>query len=122
MTTYDTALDHIGGWLARRLSAKPTVEIPYVPADMRVVAACLKPGDVILCEGHSMVATAIKYLTQSSWAHAAMYVGDALGGEPGDPNSHCLVESNLGRGLCERAAVEVRTREPARLSPDRAHR
>ena len=98
MTMLDTALDHAGGWLARRVSSKPARDMPFVPADMRVVASILQPGDVILVEGQSMIATAIKYLTQSTWAHAAIYVGDALGGDPCDPAARCLVESNLGEG------------------------
>ena len=36
----------------------------------------VQPGDVILVEGRSRIGTAIKYLTQSSWSHAALYVGD----------------------------------------------
>ena len=39
----------------------------------------LQPGDVLLVEGNSRVSVAIKYLTQSTWSHAALYIGDALG-------------------------------------------
>ena len=41
-------------------------------------------GDVLLVEGDQRVSVLIKYLTQSSWSHAALYVGDELvrrGGE-----------------------------------------
>ncbi len=35
----------------------------------------LRPGDVLLVEGDSRIATGIKYLTQSTWSHAALFVG-----------------------------------------------
>jgi hypothetical protein len=36
----------------------------------------IQPGDVLLVEGASRISTAIKYLTQSTWSHAAICVGD----------------------------------------------
>lgn len=38
----------------------------------------VKKGDVVLVEGDQRVSEVIKYLTQSSWSHAAIYVGDEL--------------------------------------------
>ena len=38
----------------------------------------IKKGDVVLVEGDQRVSEVIKYLTQSSWSHAAIYVGDEL--------------------------------------------
>ncbi len=38
--------------------------------------AALRPGDVLLVEGGMKVSAAIKYLTQSTWSHAALYVGE----------------------------------------------
>jgi hypothetical protein len=35
----------------------------------------LRPGDVLLVEGKQRFSTAIKYLTQSNWSHAALYIG-----------------------------------------------
>ena len=34
----------------------------------------IQPGDVLLVEGTTRISTAIKYLTQSTWSHAAMVV------------------------------------------------
>src|SRR5689334_21697563 len=48
------------------------------PYDIDSLRATLRPGDVILVEGSQRVSEVIKYLTQSSWSHAALYVGDAL--------------------------------------------
>ncbi len=64
----------------------------------------VKKGDVLLVEGDSRVASIIKYLTQSSWSHAALYVGDEVtkqGGEVaerlrarfGPEADHLLVEA-----------------------------
>ncbi|HEY7369884.1 MAG TPA: lipo-like protein [Thermoanaerobaculia bacterium] len=36
------------------------------------------PGDVLLVDGDQRVSEAVKYLSQSSWSHSALYVGDAL--------------------------------------------
>ena len=35
----------------------------------------LRPCDVLLVEGNSRVASAIKYLTNSTWSHVAFYAG-----------------------------------------------
>ena len=35
----------------------------------------LEAGDIVLVEGDTRISTAIKYLTQSSWSHACLYVG-----------------------------------------------
>ena len=48
------------------------------PTDPSLLRRALRPGDVLLVEGTSIIATAIKYLTQSTWSHAALYVGDPL--------------------------------------------
>jgi hypothetical protein len=51
----------------------------------------IRPGDVLLVEGNSRISTAIKYLTQSTWSHAAICVGDAAP-EP-------LVEADVVNGV-----------------------
>jgi hypothetical protein len=114
MTFFDTGLDHFGGLLARRLNARPSAHASFTPSDMRVMASSLRPADVILVDGNSLVSTAIKYLTQSTWAHATIYVGDALGAKPGDPDGHCLVESNLGEG-CVSAPLSKYDHESLRI-------
>jgi hypothetical protein len=48
------------------------------PNDLEALRATLKPGDVVLVEGSQRVSEVIKYLTQSSWSHVALYVGDAI--------------------------------------------
>ncbi|MEG3638071.1 YiiX/YebB-like N1pC/P60 family cysteine hydrolase [Magnetococcus sp. PR-3] len=70
----------------------------------------LKPCDVILVEGRSRIAEVIKTITQSTWSHAALYVGQlrdlkdaALRRQvaahyEGDPNEPLVIEAVLGKG------------------------
>jgi hypothetical protein len=38
----------------------------------------VRKGDVLLVEGDQRISALIRYVTQSSWSHAALYVGDEL--------------------------------------------
>lgn len=49
-----------------------------IPNDLAALQANLRPGDVILVEGDQRISQVIRYLTQSSWSHAALYIGDEL--------------------------------------------
>jgi hypothetical protein len=59
----------------------------------------IQPGDVLLVEGNSRVSSAIKYLTQSTWSHAALCVGPIPGKAEADGEPHVLVEAELGLGV-----------------------
>ena len=84
----------------RRLSAKagPCYE-PFTPSDPAALRACLKPGDILLIEGRTHLAGIIKYLTQSTWSHAALFVGPIAGKEVAGGEACELVESNLDAGI-----------------------
>ena len=58
----------------------------------------MRPGDVILVAGSSRIATAVKYLTRSTWSHAALYVGDVLGAPDDGSERHTLIEVVLDAG------------------------
>src|SRR5229473_2006102 len=47
-----------------------------IPNDMARLKRLIRKGDVILIEGNERISECIKYLTQSSWSHACLYVGD----------------------------------------------
>ncbi|HEX9082336.1 MAG TPA: YiiX/YebB-like N1pC/P60 family cysteine hydrolase [Holophagaceae bacterium] len=68
--------------LARGIVRYLTAELPVyqrrVPNDPRALLARLRPGDVVLVEGRARISRVIQVLTQSSWSHAAMYVGDTV--------------------------------------------
>ncbi len=74
----DTLLDRFGRWLAARLQDESSGYEPYTPSDPEILRRVLQPGDILLVEGNQKISAAIKYLTQSTWSHAALYVGDAM--------------------------------------------
>lgn len=94
-------------WLARKTGTllaryleKPTRRYtPFSVTDPRILASILQPGDVLLVEGSQRVSVAIKYLTQSTWSHAAMYIGDALMAVGPDEERNTLIEADLTRGV-----------------------
>ncbi|EEG09606.1 YiiX/YebB-like N1pC/P60 family cysteine hydrolase [Pseudogulbenkiania ferrooxidans] len=71
----DYILRTIGRALARYLSKPLKSYAPVATIPPEKLVAILQPGDVLLVEGHSRLSMAIKYLTQSTWSHAAFYVG-----------------------------------------------
>lgn len=75
MTAFDTCLDWLGRRLARKLRRETPGQEPFVPSDPEALQRALRPADVLLIAGGSKQS----YLTQSTWSHAALYVGDALG-------------------------------------------
>src|SRR5271155_2471225 len=88
----------IGSFLSRYLNRQTRGAYPHPAADLAVMSQMLKPADVVLVEGKRRISTAIKYLTQSSWSHAAIYVGKrGGGGEEGRVRG--LVESDMERGV-----------------------
>ena len=117
----------LGRRLARFLAQPRHVHGTSAPPDPGRLQACLLPGDVLLVEGNSRISTAVKYLTQSTWSHAALYVGPrpALGAEAGGPR--CFVEADTVNGvravgLAAFAGLHVRVCRPASLSTDDAER
>ncbi len=63
--------------LVLRLLTKPLhTYVLHVPNDLANLKKYVKKGDVILVEGNERISECIKYLTQSSWSHSVLYVGD----------------------------------------------
>lgn len=95
-------MNTLTGWLGSRLARYLAREVhvhaaaPATPPD--ILLATLRPGDVLLVEGHSRVSSAIKYLTQSTWSHAALYVGNFLAQAGGNP-AHCFVDADTVEGV-----------------------
>jgi hypothetical protein len=63
----------------------------------QLLAATLRSGDVLLVEGNTRVSKVIKYITQSIWSHAAIYVGDRL--KPLGGGSNMLIEVDIVQGV-----------------------
>jgi hypothetical protein len=91
---------HSIGCVIARYSEKPVQgDKPFTPSDPVVLRQSLEPGDVLLVEGNSLISRVIKYLTQSTWSHAALYVGPIEGASTPDGEPHVLIEAEIGEGV-----------------------
>ena len=63
------------------------------------LSAVMEAGDILLVEGNTRLANAIKYLTHSNWSHAALYIGKQheITDEAGQICE--LIEADLGKGV-----------------------
>lgn len=98
----NSILNRLGMMLARHLALPRPDPNTSISTDVARLRACLQPADVILVEGHSRFSSGIKYLTQSTWSHAALYVGDALNDRTSDPKADgkpCVVEADVIEGV-----------------------
>jgi len=69
-------LSFLGDRLAKYLS-RPTGRYQHFSLiSPKKLAETLEPCDLLLVEGNTRISTAIKYLTQSTWSHIAIYIGD----------------------------------------------
>ncbi|MDE3241058.1 MAG: lipo-like protein [Paracoccaceae bacterium] len=91
-------LDALGRKLAHKLNQQSSGYRPFTPSDFDTLRTTLRQGDVLLVEGRERISNAIKYLTQSTWSHAALFVGEALPHTETDGERHRLVEVNVGAG------------------------
>lgn len=81
----------LAGFLSKELAGYQRLDTISI-AD---VAATLEKGDIVLVDGNSRISTAIKYLTQSTWSHACLFVGD--NGDESDVLN--LLEADLENGV-----------------------
>jgi len=80
--------------------AQPTGRYaPFYAPDPEVVRKALQPGDIVLVEGNSRLSATIKYLTQSTWSHAALYVGERPGDVAGNGEPNVLLEAEADTGV-----------------------
>jgi len=117
----EKTLDRIGNWVSRILETESSGYHPFTASDPETLRKSLQPCDILLIEGNQKVAIAIKYLTQSTWSHAAIYVGGALGRQKQGDEPLTLIESNLGEGcvavpLSKYASYNTRICRPVNLS------
>ena len=118
---------------AVRQLTKPLKRYTLVyPNDLAELKRQIRKGDVLLVEGNQRVSEVIKYLTQSSWSHSALYVGDEaikrdpelrlkLAQEYGEEANYMVVEALVQSGtvltpLAEYRKFNIRICRPYRLS------
>lgn len=92
-------VDGVGHLIARYLEKPVHGYEPFTPSDPEALRATLRPGDVLLVEGNNHISGVIKYLTQSTWSHAALYVGPIGDRVTHDGEALVLVEANIGQGV-----------------------
>jgi len=94
---------------------KHKTPLPHTPlSDFEKVRHEVRLCDVVLIEGRSRVSEVIKLITQSTWSHAALYIGrlhdiedpllrDSLRQHyMGTPDTQLIIESELGLGTVVR--------------------
>ena len=94
-----------------RLLTQPLATyVQRVPNNIDKLKKTLRKGDVLLVEGDQRISQVIRYLTQSSWSHCTLYVGDELlKGDAaraaelrarfGDEAHYLLIEAESGTGV-----------------------
>ena len=106
-----------------------------IPNDLNNLRKYIQKGDVILVEGDQRVSQIIKYLTQSCWSHAGLYVGDEILGRPGPFRDiavkkygeagarHLFVEATIEDGVAlapldKYIHLNIRVCRPFRIEPE----
>jgi hypothetical protein len=92
-------MDVIGTRRAAFLSTPRHTHSTSRPTNLTALARTLRPCDVLLVEGNSRISTAIKYLTQSTWSHAPLYVGEDCRPAASSGASPCFVEADVVEGV-----------------------
>ena len=119
----DWILKKLGRLLAWYLT-KPRPQVAQAATSPHEkLAGSLEPGDVLLIEGNRRVSVAIKYLTQSTWSHSALYIGDALGPPEPGKEPKVLIEADLRAGvravpLSRFEGLHTRICRPVGLAPE----
>src|SRR6195256_4836866 len=83
-------LDTVGKLIAGYLQKEVPGYEPFTPSD---------PEHFMLVEGNNRVSGIIKYLPQSPWSHAALFVGPIDGASEPEGEPHVLIEANIGEGV-----------------------
>lgn len=105
----------IGRRLAHYLTKETCGYVAFSVIAPDRLCAALRPGDVLLVEGDRRISSAIKYLTRSTWSHAAFFAGGPAGQE--------LIEADVEQGvravpLSTYNYLNTRICRPVGLSPD----
>ena len=113
----------VGRRLGAYLTGEAHAHSTSPPSDLRRLGNALRPADVLLVEGNTRISTAIKYLTQSTWSHAALYVGEAMQLRDKGGQSLEFIEADVLEGvravsIRSFAGFHCRICRPINLSPD----
>jgi hypothetical protein len=118
-------LDSILGCMGRCITARLRQPLrgyePFAPCDAIALRRILRAADVILVDGNQRISSAIKYLTQSTWSHAALYIGEVLTPDSQAGEQSVLIEATLEDGvvavpLSKYLAANIRICRPVGLT------
>ncbi len=95
--------------------------MPFATSHPDLLSRILRPADVLLIDGNARVSSVIKYLTQSTWSHAALFVGPIPGISDSNGEPHQLVEADVEHGvisapLSKYESAHIRICRPVGLS------
>ncbi len=96
---FDTLKLKLGKKLAHYLSQPIPNYEPYITYKIPLLEEILQPADILLVEGNTRISRMIKYLTQSTWSHAAFYAGSATNQFAESGEASPLVEADLNAGV-----------------------
>ncbi len=110
----------LGRGIANYLNKPSSGSGSSIPSNPDQLARTLRAGDVLLVEGRFRISSAIKYLTQSTWSHAALCIQRQ---DPESGEDVLFVEADVAEGirivdLNEFAGLSTRICRPIGLSPN----
>ncbi len=76
--SFQSLSEKIGARIVRYLDQPIAGYTPFFAPPIGTLSRTLRPGDVLLIEGNTRIASIIKYLTQSTWSHSAIYIGEGV--------------------------------------------
>lgn len=92
-------LEFISRGLAHYLQQPSKRGVSVATSTPDQLTAALRKGDVLLVEGTSRFSTAVKYLTQSTWSHAALYISADGDSPDATPQGGKLLEADVLEGV-----------------------
>lgn len=96
----DKLLNKLGYRLARFLTNADEENESVATCSREALETTLKPGDVLLVDGASRISMAIKYITQSTWSHAALFIGKSRSvAEDLQTTEPLLIEADVTEGI-----------------------
>jgi hypothetical protein len=99
----DRLKEYISARIIRYLAQPTKRYAPFFAPDSEITRRTLLPGDVLLIEGNTRLSAIIKFLTQSTWSHAALYVGQ----RPGDHGPSHTAAPDLEANVLLEAEAEI---------------
>ncbi len=113
--------------MVRYLTGKVRNYDPFAVSSPEILESMLQVTDVILVDGNQRFSTVVKYLTQSSWSHAAIYVGHAKNLDGLPDGTPAVIEADLQNGviavpLSKYEGLNTRICRPIGLNSTARHR